>query len=318
MHGSFGIGENHRVALALAVIAIVAAARPRAARACTCSPEPFVASPANQALDVPINAAVVIKYRGYYAPQIKVTINETASSTTVPATSDVHWDWQVERPTSTLKPDTEYTIEVRWLAMDVALETTTFTTGTRTDESSLAFDGLTAFTPETMSYPILATDGQFHIDSCVSATEGHISRSRVAFPTPPADAVLLAFSVVRESDGMLVGDTFIAPDATTVGYLTCAALSPNFEAGERYCANVTAIGAAGQNSGQSAQLCSAVIECIPKLSADDEHPVDSCDTDEQPPDDGGCAASGAGKGTPWMLALAIAFLCQRRKLRART
>ncbi len=306
------LDDMWRIALAVAVALVVDA---RAADACSCAfPEPRI-SPANGAVDVPIDAKLIVRFA--IADSIIVSLRD-ASGAGVALTTDIRRPYGLydgvtvfATPAAPLAANTTYTVTAH---RTDAMETiTSFRTGSATDQVPPSFGGITAFAPETMEYPIVINGG-FCIATCISASDGHLSRIGIDAASVPADVVHLAL-LLRRADDTHVEEIplSLAPpfDLTSDVCLPHARL----EAGVDYCARVVAYDVAGNRAGFETELCTTSATCQP--TATDSGgctPADACLPIDPPTaaDSGGCASS-RPDGLLALVMTAMSWICIRRR-----
>jgi MYXO-CTERM domain-containing protein len=301
-----------RTIVGFLALAALTSAAPRPAEACSCASEAPRVSPADGALDVPINAVIIVAF-GHASADPQVELRDPSTGAVIPLTVQPHpagEGWQLASP-GMLEPGTKYEITA---TSALGSTQTTFVTGAATDVEPIAFAGLASISLETMTYP-LERDGSACIDSCVSfggTNPGHISRIRLGY-APPADAALLVFSLERE-DGTVVDQLPIeygTADGRVLGFSSCEH-GAVLEREGRYCGRLVAYDVAGNVTGSQTVVCEDVQTCAPELVADSCTPADTCAAVAS--DDGGCATTGRGTGAV-ALVLGLAALARRRRRR---
>lgn len=293
--------------LVLAAVSIVATPS-RDASACSCALEAPRISPADGAVDVPINARVFMSFG--FQQTVAVELREVGTGTVVPLTVESHERftgmWLSAAPTVALAPNTTYEVVV-----DSQVPTrSTFLTGDGTDLTPPAFDGLVSLAPETMRYPIENAEGGFCFDSCVEGT-GHISRLRLGFAEPPAEAALVTFTLLRDGavvDELAMPSNFNEPAGHVLGFSTCERRSPVLEPGASYCGRLTAYDAAGNTAGGTVEVCAVAEACVPVLADNGCTPSDRCDLGAE----GGCAGTRSGQTGAGLVLVVLAIAFRRR------
>ena len=314
-----------RIALA-ATLALVADVRP--ADSCSCAYEPAEIWPVHGATGVPLNARITVRLSS--TQNLTVTLRDGTGATVPlmfpprPALPDwVEVAILVGTPSAALAPNTTYTITAQdQYRPDVVA---TFTTGTIEDNTPPAFTGIASLEPETMTYPL---NGCY--DSCVSASDGHLSRMRFDFPALPADVVFAELRTHGDND-VVVRQPLPASGAKAIGFSggACDQRSPVLVPGGRYCARLIAYDVAGNAAGGDTEVCATAEICPPRsmFPHDSCTPSDGCGPDagydpfdqgdvdpKGPTDGGGCDASGGA--TWWTMALsmmAMSWVCARRR-----
>jgi hypothetical protein len=272
---------------------------------CECGLPIAPISPANAATDVPVNAVV---YYDTSLMDVQLAVHVAASDADVPVQIARHGTYLVATPTAPLAAGTTY-------AVLAGTQRTTFTTGSASDITPPAFAGITSLAPETMAEPE-QNDGSACVNCSVEYMNGQVSRLRLGYDDPPADAVLLVASVYPAGDPASAHEIALTRFAWAdrmLGFTQCGPLSPQLAADTMYCARITAYDAAGNAAGAGAESCDAAVACTPMLDSSCA-PADACIP--QPPPQGHTPAAGCTTTSPsgWLLAL-LALVSRRARRR---
>jgi hypothetical protein len=284
-----------RSRLVIAWISIVAAATitiaSREVAACSCDLTTLM-SPRAGAMDVPVNAVVVLRSVTPSFVLYDLT-HDIAVPTTVNPFGDVSEAWIV-RPNQPLAPDTMF--EMRSGPLQVAIPLR-FTTGSTTDDTPPIYDGFASFQAE-----VTDTSSAPCRNSCWSGNA--YRRLRLEYATPPDDAAMLLMEFDRPAG---------VPAAATVPLFRrysvsdwplrlesggCFPVAPSFAPDEDVCIRLVAFDMAGHRSGDPRQICKKAVACSARYSSACGV-LDECAAGSEPSPEGGAGpGEDAGSTTP--------------------
>jgi len=240
----------------------------RTASACSCAMNVML-SPADKAVDVPLNAVVV--FESVPAPTVYDETRGVDVAVTAEPFPGLPQLWLV-RPNAPWAPTSTFRLSP---SMAPGAPGSRFSTGTTTDHAAPVYAGLTSFRVETTT----VGPNPPCRSSCWS---GEMFRRLRLEYEPPQDATLLLLEIrgVGADGGSLTGTValsryFSASWPKTVDTGGCVSGIPAFVPTDDVCARIVAFDAAGHRSESPTEICSRAMSCEPRFSGACT-PLDEC------------------------------------------
>ncbi len=296
-----------RAAGIVTLCGLAALVEPRVAGACSCDTPRGTVLPADGATDVPLNGVILV---GAYQEKPVITLADVTTGVTIETIELDFGNQLMLRPAGLLSPQSTYSVSFTPAPGGDVLSTS-FTTGSTTDDSPPSYAGLTAFAPVALPRP----DPDVCANTCLGGN-GWFRRMTLDLPDPPADVASL---VVRVYDPDVPGDpdTYIAvyrPATLTVirelddggGYCDRFDL-PDYLPGQTYAAEVLAFDQAGNRAPPAPAVTATAPECAEASFGDSCTPIE-CITPGGGASATGCAVGSRAQGQASERGAALALL----------
>jgi hypothetical protein len=258
----------------------------RSVSACSC-PQDTLISPADEAVDVPINAVVIFESPG--APTVFDETHNVLVNVSAEPFSRRTW---LLRPNEPWAANSTFRVGTSSFPGYIPSR---FTTGASRDDTAPIYAGLTSFRSEVTALPASLPCR----NSCWN--DNSLRRLHLEYAAPPPDVSLLLLEFdVGGGDAGAVGvppiplfGRYSKDWPTSVDNAGCGFGTPEFAPGQEICAQIVAIDVAGHRSEASPKICQTVRACAAKFEPSTCILSETCDPPTDP-DAGLDATSDAG------------------------